>query len=44
MAVTDQLKAIPVSKFEYFCDEWKNRLQCCVASEGSYFEGDNIEL
>uniref|UniRef100_T1HG18 Uncharacterized protein n=1 Tax=Rhodnius prolixus TaxID=13249 RepID=T1HG18_RHOPR len=44
MAVTDQLKAIPVSEFEHCYEEWKKRLQRCVASEGSYFEGDNIEL
>ncbi|GFW88833.1 hypothetical protein TNCV_2682671 [Trichonephila clavipes] len=25
-------------------EEWKKRLQHCVASEGSYFEGDNVEL
>uniref|UniRef100_T1HG19 Uncharacterized protein n=1 Tax=Rhodnius prolixus TaxID=13249 RepID=T1HG19_RHOPR len=38
MAVTDQLKAIPVSEFEHCYEEWKKRLQRCVASEGSYFE------
>ena len=44
MAVTDQLKAIPVFEFEHCYEEWKKCLQCCVASEGSYFEGDNLEL
>uniref|UniRef100_T1HIR5 Uncharacterized protein n=1 Tax=Rhodnius prolixus TaxID=13249 RepID=T1HIR5_RHOPR len=44
MAVTDQLKAIPVSEFEHCYEEWKKRLQRCVASEGSYIEGDNIDL
>ncbi|GFW35362.1 hypothetical protein TNCV_2611611 [Trichonephila clavipes] len=43
MAVTDQLKAIPISEFHQCYDEWKKRLQRCVASEGSYFEGDNVE-
>uniref|UniRef100_T1HFG0 Uncharacterized protein n=1 Tax=Rhodnius prolixus TaxID=13249 RepID=T1HFG0_RHOPR len=43
-AVTDQLKAIPVSEFEHSYEEWKKRLQCCVASEGSYFEETNIDL
>ena len=43
-AVTDQLKVIPVSEFQHCYEEWKKRLQHCVASEGSYFEGDNIEL
>jgi transposase len=43
-AVTDQLKVIPVSEFQHCYEEWKKCLQRCVASEGSYFEGDNIEL
>ncbi|GFT20167.1 putative transposase [Trichonephila clavipes] len=43
-AVTDQLKAIPISEFHQCYEEWKKRLQRCVASEGSYFEGDNVEL
>lgn len=43
-AVTNQLKAIPVSEFQHCYEDWKNRLQRCVASQGSYFEGDNIEL
>ncbi|GFW50161.1 transposable element Tcb2 transposase [Trichonephila clavipes] len=43
-AITDQLKAFPISEFHQCCEEWKKRLQCCVASEGSYFEGDNDEL
>ncbi|GFW44071.1 putative transposase [Trichonephila clavipes] len=43
-AVTDQLKAILISEFHQCYEEWKKRLQRCVASEGSYFEGDNVEL
>ncbi|GFW14894.1 protein GVQW3 [Trichonephila clavipes] len=43
-AVIDQLKAIPISEFHQSYEEWKKRLQRCVASEGSYFEGDNVEL
>ncbi|GFV31881.1 HTH_48 domain-containing protein [Trichonephila clavipes] len=42
-AVTDQLKAIQISVFHQCYEEWKKRLQRCVASEGSYFEGDNVE-
>ncbi|GFX86231.1 putative transposase [Trichonephila clavipes] len=42
--VTDQLKAIPISEFHQCYEEWKKRLQRCVASEGSYFEGNNVEL
>ncbi|GFT11352.1 putative transposase [Trichonephila clavipes] len=43
-AVTDQLKAIPISEFHQCYKEWKKRLQRCAASEGSDFEGDNVEL
>ncbi|GFV43523.1 putative transposase [Trichonephila clavipes] len=39
-AVTDQLKAIPISEFPQCHEEWNKRLQRCVDSEGSYFEGD----
>ncbi|GFT52884.1 putative mariner transposase [Trichonephila clavipes] len=34
-AVTDQLKAIPISEFHQYYEEWKKRLQRCVASEGN---------
>ncbi|GFW72260.1 putative transposase [Trichonephila clavipes] len=43
-AVTDQLKAIPISEFHQCYEDCKKRLQRCVASEGSYFEGDNDKL
>ncbi|GFU94841.1 putative transposase [Trichonephila clavipes] len=43
-AVIDHLEAIPISEFHQCYEEWKKRLQRCVASEGSYFEGDNVEL
>ncbi|GFW38254.1 putative transposase [Trichonephila clavipes] len=43
-AVTDQLKASPISEFHQCYEEWKKRLQHCVASEGSYFKGDNVEF
>ncbi|GFU94518.1 putative transposase [Trichonephila clavipes] len=43
-AVIDQLKAIPISEFHQYYEEWKKRLQHCVASEGRYFEGNNVEL
>ncbi|GFW71820.1 hypothetical protein TNCV_4658681 [Trichonephila clavipes] len=42
--LTDQLKAIPISQFYQCYREWKKRLQRCVASEGSYFEEDNVEF
>ncbi|GFU61877.1 protein GVQW3 [Trichonephila clavipes] len=43
-AVTDQLKAIPIPEFHPGYEEWKKRLQRRLASEGSYFERDNVEL
>ncbi|GFX16288.1 uncharacterized protein TNCV_4705411 [Trichonephila clavipes] len=43
-AVTDQMKVISISEFHQCYEEWKKILQRCVASEGSYFEGDNVEL
>ncbi|GFU68430.1 putative transposase [Trichonephila clavipes] len=43
-AVSDQLKAIPISEFHQCNEEWTKSLQRCEASEGSYFEGDNVEL
>ncbi|GFU69294.1 putative transposase [Trichonephila clavipes] len=43
-ALTDQLNAIPISEFHQCYEEWKKRLQRCGASEGSYFEGDNVDL
>jgi len=39
-AVTDQLKAIPVSDYQRCYEDWEQRLQRCVASQGNYFEGD----
>ncbi|GFX68568.1 hypothetical protein TNCV_1799811 [Trichonephila clavipes] len=33
-----------ISEFHQCYEEWKKRLQRCVASEGSYFEGDKVEL
>ena len=43
-AVTDQLKAIPVSYFQHCYEEWEQRLRRCVASQGNYFEGDKLDL
>jgi hypothetical protein len=43
MSVTDQLKAIPVTEFQNCYEQWIHRLQCCVDSQGNYFEGDNIK-
>ena len=43
-AVTDQLKAIPVSDYQRCYEEWEQRLRRCVASQGNYFEGDKLDL
>lgn len=43
-AVTDQLKAIPMSDFQHSYNEWKQCLRQCVASQGNYFEGDNSDV
>jgi hypothetical protein len=43
-ALTDQLKAIPVSDFQHCYKEWQQSLQRCVASKGNYFEGDKHNL
>ena len=43
-AVTDQLKAIPVSDYQRCYEEWEQCLRRCVASQGNYFEGDKLDL
>ena len=43
-AVTDQLKAIPVSDYQRCYDEWEQRLRMCVAHQGNYSEGDKFDL
>lgn len=42
--VTAELNAIPKEEFQKCFEAWKSRLQRCVAAEGCYFEGDNIEI
>jgi len=43
-AVTDQLKAIPVSDYQCCYEEWEQRLRRCVASQGNYSVGDKLDL
>ena len=43
-AVTDQLKAIPVSDYQRCYEDWEQSLRRCVASQGNYFEGDKLDL
>ena len=42
--VTDQLRALLHEEFQHCYREWEQRLRRCVASQGNYFEGDNIDL
>lgn len=34
------IKKIPISDFQNCFEQWKDRLQKCVAVHGQYFEGD----
>jgi hypothetical protein len=43
-SVTDELKGIPAEAFQHCYKQWKQRLRCCVAAQGNYFEGDNLDL
>ena len=41
--VTDILKTIPVEDFQR-CYQKREQLHWCVASQGNYFKGDNIDV
>ena len=41
--LTDMLKTIPVENFQHCYQMWEQRLHRCVAAQGNYFEGDNID-
>ena len=43
-SVTDELKGIPAETFQHCYEQWKQRLRRCVAAQGNYFEGDNLDL
>jgi transposase len=43
-SVTDKLKGILAEAFQHCCEQWKQRLCRCVAAQGKYFEGDNLDL
>jgi len=43
-SVTDELKGIPAEAFQHCYEQWKQRLCRCVAAQGNYFEGDNLDL
>ena len=42
--VTDQLRARPHEDFQLCYWEWEQRVRRCVASQGYYFEVDNVDL
>jgi hypothetical protein len=44
MSVTDELKGIPAVAFQHRYEQWKQFLRHCVAAQGNYFEGDNLDL
>jgi len=43
-SITDELKGIPAEAFQRCYEQWKRRLRRCVAAQGNYFEGDNLDL
>jgi hypothetical protein len=42
--VTGIVKTIPVEYFQHCYQKWELRLHRCVAAQGNYFEGDNIDV
>ena len=42
--VTDQLRAPLRKDFQHCYREWEQRLRRCVASQGNYIQGDNVDL
>ena len=43
-SVSDMLKTIPVEDFQHCWQKWEQCLHRCVAAQGNYFEGDNIDV
>ena len=43
-SITDELKGIPAEAFQHCYKQRKQRLRRCVAAQGNYFEGDNLDL
>ena len=42
-SVTDELKGFPAEAFQHCYKQWKQCLHHCVAAQGNYFEGDNLD-
>jgi len=43
-SVTDELKGIPSEALHHCYEQCKQRLRRCVAAQGNYSEGDNLDL
>ena len=43
-SVSDELKGISEEAFQHCYKQWKQCLCHCVAAQGNYFEGDNLDL
>ena len=43
-SITDELKGTPAEAFHHCYEQWKQCLRHCVAAQGNYFEGDNLDL
>jgi len=43
-SIIDELKGIPAEAFQHCYNRWKQRLCHCVAPQGNYFAGDNLDL
>jgi len=43
-SVTDELKGIPAEAFQHCYEQCKQRPRLCVAAQGNYFEGANLDL
>ena len=43
-SLTGMMKTIPVEDFQRCYQKWEQRLHQCVAAQGNYFEGDNIDV
>ena len=42
--VTDKLRALPPEDCQHCYRQWEQRFRRCMASQGNYFEGDNVYL
>jgi hypothetical protein len=40
--VTDELRTLTENDFRFCYDQWKERWNHCVTSQGPYLEGDNL--